>query len=51
MRSYTNLYYNSRAFLQNVEHMIREAKIVLNLYYPAYITNRLSRKIQFISNK
>ncbi|CAG9864473.1 unnamed protein product [Phyllotreta striolata] len=42
---------NLKAFLQNVEHMIREAKMVLNLYYPAYITNRLSRKIQFISNK
>ncbi|XP_030763066.1 SET and MYND domain-containing protein 4-like [Sitophilus oryzae] len=42
---------NLKDFLQNVEHMIREAKVVLNLYYPAYITNRLSRKIQFISNK
>ncbi|KAJ8910841.1 hypothetical protein NQ315_015576 [Exocentrus adspersus] len=42
---------NLKAFLRNVEHMIREAKMVLNLYYPAYITNRLSRKIQFISNK
>ncbi|XP_050315438.1 SET and MYND domain-containing protein 4-like [Anthonomus grandis grandis] len=42
---------NLKSFLQNVEHMIREAKAVLNLYYPAYITNRLSRKIQFISNK
>lgn len=42
---------NLKDFLQKVEHMIREAKVVLNLYYPAYITNRLSRKIQFISNK
>ncbi|KAL1516683.1 hypothetical protein ABEB36_000563 [Hypothenemus hampei] len=42
---------NLKSFLQNVELMIKEAKFVLNLYYPEYITNRLSRKIQFISNK
>nr|CAI5865838.1 unnamed protein product [Callosobruchus analis] len=42
---------NLKALLENVEHMIREAKMVLNLYYPSYITNRLNRKIQFISNK
>ncbi|XP_019867309.1 SET and MYND domain-containing protein 4 [Aethina tumida] len=42
---------NLKDFLQNVECMIKEAKIVLNLYYPAYITNRLSAKIQYISHK
>ncbi|KAH1003901.1 SET and MYND domain-containing protein 4 isoform X1 [Dendroctonus ponderosae] len=49
--SHPNNCTNLKSFLQNVEHMIKEAKIVLNLYYPANITNRLSKKIQFISNK
>lgn len=40
-----------RTFLQNVENMIREAKVILNLYYPTHITNRLNKKIEFISNK
>ncbi|CAH0547824.1 unnamed protein product [Brassicogethes aeneus] len=42
---------NLKDFLQNVECMIKEAKLVLNLYYPAHITNRLSAKIQYISHK
>ncbi|XP_044254997.1 SET and MYND domain-containing protein 4-like [Tribolium madens] len=42
---------NLKDFLQNVEYMIKEAKAILNLYYPAFITNRLNKKIQFISTK
>lgn len=38
-----------RDFLKNVEYMIKEAKIILNLYYPAYIMARLANKIKIIS--
>ncbi|XP_066256363.1 SET and MYND domain-containing protein 4-like [Euwallacea similis] len=42
---------NLMSLLQNVNGMIREAKDIINLYYPPYITNKLNNKIKFIQNK
>lgn len=38
---------NLKDFLHNVELMIKEAKLIQNLYYPPYVTDKLSRKIKF----